>query len=83
MNEASVALATTSTAAVRMPDKTTGNANGHSIRRRIWAAVIPIPRAASVSAGETVRKPMSVLIAMGGIASTTSANSAGRKPSPK
>jgi hypothetical protein len=83
MNDASVALATSSTDAVRNPAKTNGTASGHSTRRRIWRAVIPIPRAASSAAGDAERSPSSVLITIGGIPSATSAKSAGRKPKPR
>ncbi len=83
MNEARVALATTSTAAVRIPARTSGYASGHSIRRRICRAVIPIPRAASRTVSGTPRSPSSVFTTIGGSASITSARSAGQNPSPR
>jgi hypothetical protein len=83
MNAASVADATTSTDAVRVPATSSGTASGHSTRRRMSRPVIPRPRAASSVAGAAARKPSSVLMMIGGSASTTSASSAGRNPRPR
>ena len=48
-----VAVATTKTAAVRMPAKRSGSASGSSTRLITCHGVIPIPRAASTASGST------------------------------
>ncbi len=83
MKAAKVALAITSTAAVRTPPNTTGSASGQVTRKRTWRGLMPSPRAASIEAADTPRSATSVLMTIGGIARKTSATSAGRKPIPK
>ena len=61
----SVAVPTTHTAAVRSPATITGSASGSSTRKSCCAGVMPTPRAASISAGETPAMPVTVLRKMG------------------
>ncbi len=58
MNAASVAPATTCTAAVRMPAKITGIASGISTRQMICRRVMPMPVAASMMSGSSWRMPV-------------------------
>ncbi len=83
MNAASVALAITSTVAVRTPASTTGSASGISIRRSNWPRDMPMPSAASRTAGLIRRKAVSVLIRIGGNARMVSAISADVRDAPK
>src|SRR5581483_7766637 len=50
-----VAMATVCTVAWRRPPRITGTARGSSTRNRICAGLIPMPRAASTTAGSTAR----------------------------
>src|SRR5687768_1223974 len=83
MTAASVAVATTWTAEVRMPARMTGRAIGISRRPRIWLSRIPMPLAASTRSRSTWLRPTYVLSTMGGMASATSAMSDGQNPSPR
>jgi hypothetical protein len=78
-----VALATDSTVAVRTPEITSGIASGSSTVRIDVTADIPMPIAASRTAGSIDRIAASELIIMGGIASTTSAIAAAVMDSPR
>ncbi len=77
-----VALAITSTDAMRTPVTMTGSASGSCTWPMICQRLRPMPRAASVIAGLTAMIPAWVLISIGGIARIVSAMSAGRKPTP-
>ena len=79
---ASVALATTSTAAIRSPASITGRARGSCTFHNSCQVDIPNPRPASTMAGSTPRMPVSVLMSRGGIARSVSAMADGRKPIP-
>jgi hypothetical protein len=61
----SVAIPTVQTVAVRSPAITTGRESGSSILQSCWAPVIPMPRAASRSAGSTARIPATVFCKIG------------------
>jgi hypothetical protein len=61
----SVAVPTTQTVAVRTPATMTGAPRGSSTRSSRWPSVIPTPRAASTSAGSTLRIPSTVLRSIG------------------
>ncbi|SKV93808.1 Uncharacterised protein [Mycobacteroides abscessus subsp. abscessus] len=65
MNDASAAVPTISTSAVRTPATMTRNANGSSTRIRVERADIPIPRAASTRRVSTPSRPITVLATMG------------------
>ena len=52
-----VAVAITCSTALRMPARISGRATGASTRRTTWRAFIPIPPAASRTAGSTSRTP--------------------------
>ncbi len=54
---ASVAVATTCTAAVRMPVIISGTARGSSARSTTWRSSMPIARADSTTSRSTSRKP--------------------------
>ena len=80
--EASVALATISTAAVLIPVRIMGMASGKRTFCQTCAPVMPSPSAVSSMKGGTVSKPAAVFIRIGGTASSTSATTAGAVPVP-
>ncbi len=53
------------TAAVRTPAMITGAASGSSTRKRRWASVMPMPRAASEAAGSTPTIPATPFLRIG------------------
>ncbi len=63
---------------MRTPARITGSALGSSTRTRRWHGVMPIPRAASRRAGETLRSPSYVFRTMGSSDASHSASTAGR-----
>ena len=58
MAAAIVAVPTETTAAMRTPARITGRARGSSTSRSLWASVMPMPVAASTTAGSTWRMPV-------------------------
>ncbi len=60
-----VAVATEMTTERRMPARMTGVASGSSTPNRRWRSVMPTPRAASVTAGGKVVRPVSAFSKMG------------------
>src|SRR6266700_822676 len=69
----SVAVAMIWTEAVRMPAMITGPASGSSTWRSTSRCRMPIPRAASTTAGSTWPPPTYALVRIGGLPSSTSA----------
>lgn len=65
MKVARVAVPTLSTSATRMPATITGTASGISTLSRVCLADIPMPRAASMSAGSTCSSPTTVFVSTG------------------
>jgi hypothetical protein len=61
----SVATPTIQTVAVRMPATITGRARGSSTRQSVCAGVMPMPNAASSTAGSTPVSPVTVLRRIG------------------
>ena len=80
--EASVALATISTAAVLIPVRIMGMASGKRTFCQTCAPVMPSPSAVSSMKGGTVSRPATVFIKIGGTANSTSATTAGAVPVP-
>ena len=60
-----VATPTDITAATRSPATIAGSATGSSTMNSRCARVMPMPRAASISAGSTLSRPVAVLRTMG------------------
>ena len=65
MAAAIVAVPTDTTAATRTPARITGRARGNSTRRSRWRGVMPMPVAASSTAGSTCWMPVTVFRRMG------------------
>ena len=76
------AVATTVTAAIRIPVKSSGIASGSSTRARICGPVMPIPRAASTTSRSTRSMPSNAFVSIGPVASTASATMLFTKPMP-
>ena len=80
INAASVAVATTCTAEMRMPVTMTGAASGSSSRPKICVPRMPIPFAASTVSASTPLIPTYVFVRIGGIARSVSATTVGTNP---
>ncbi len=52
-----VAIEIVETTAIRSPPMIAGTASGSSTRQRTWRGVSPMPRAASSTSGEALRRP--------------------------
>jgi len=63
----SVAAPMVQTAAVRTPAMITGAASGSSTWNRRWAEVMPMPSAASITAGSTPVMPATPFLKIGSI----------------
>ena len=66
----------------RTPDRITGHASGSRTRHSSLPRPRPMPRAASITAGSTPRRPTMVLRVIGSSAYSTSAISTFVRPSP-
>ncbi len=77
-----VATATIITVAWRRPPRMTGTARGSWMRVSTWDGLMPIPRAASATAGSTAAMPARVLRTMGSSAYMTRPTITGGKPNP-